>query len=102
MVEPGGVIYPNAFLDDMTVKSSVKFEQHHRALSRLQTSGYNFIMKTWTDVVIQRPMAFTTAMKRCQQISCRVANFLGGLDAARAICHTREAILSWFTFVSTK
>jgi hypothetical protein len=97
MVASGGVIYSNASLDDMTVKSSIEFEQVYRATSRLQTSGYNFIMKTRTDVVIQRPMAFTTAIgKDASKFHAALPIFLAALMRHEPSVTPEEAILSWF------
>ena len=97
MISPGGVIYPDASIDNMTVKSSIEFEQHHRALSRVQTSGYGFIMKTRTDVVIQRPMTFTTAIgSDASKFHATWPVFLTALMRHEPSVTPEEAILSWF------
>jgi hypothetical protein len=58
-----GIIYPSPGEDLLPANvSSIEFIQHYRALTRVDTSAYTFIMKTRTDVVIQQPLAFTTAL----------------------------------------
>jgi hypothetical protein len=63
LLRDAGVIYPDpgeGFLTPAT--TAVEFIQHHRALTRVNLSSYDFLMKARTDVVIQQSIRFTTAL----------------------------------------
>jgi hypothetical protein len=89
-----GVIYPSP--DDYGYSGSgSEFSQVRRALRAVDTSRYEFVMKTRTDLFIARPYAFSTAAAQTPAFPGAFRAYLARARAADARLTPCGAVSQW-------